>query len=388
MNTAPLHNSYITSMGAFLPGKPVANDEVENILGRIDGRPSRLGPRILKSNGILTRHYAMDSQQRTTHQTSEMAAEAARQCLARSGIDADRIDMLAVGSTQGDLPLPGLASMVQGELGLPPCEILTTHGVCSAGIQALRGVSAQIRLGERRQALVCASELSSRLLKGSRYEAAQEGRTEAGLDFESEFLRFMLSDGAGAMLVQDRPAERGLSLRIDWIEIMSFAGDYPLCMSCGTPKAGANGNAGARSWQDFPTYTGAERAGALLIRQDLKLLDNVVKVGLEGYLRLLQAGRISAAEIDHFACHYSSHYFRGKTLELMGMMGCRIPEEKWFTNLYTKGNTGCAAIFIMLEELLYSGKLRPGQTVFCFVPESGRFVSAYMKLTVVEGDTP
>jgi 3-oxoacyl-[acyl-carrier-protein] synthase III len=39
---------------------------------------------------------------------------------------------------------------------------------------------------------------------------------------------------------------------------------------------------------------------------------------------------------------------------------------------------------LMLEELFHSGKLQPGQTVFCFVPESGRFTTAYIKLTVVE----
>ncbi|MEG5062087.1 hypothetical protein QUB33_00365 [Microcoleus sp. B3-A4] len=38
----------------------------------------------------------------------------------------------------------------------------------------------------------------------------------------------------------------------------------------------------------------------------------------------------------------------------------------------------------MLEELLNSGKLQPGQKIFCFVPESGRFTTAYMMLTAVE----
>ena len=383
MNARTVGDAYITSMGAFLPGPPITNDRLEDILGRIGGKPSRLGPKVLRSNGIKTRHYAMDDRQRTTHQNTGLAAEAARACLAKSSIGKDKVDMLAVASTQGDFALPGMASMVQGDLSLPPCEILTTHGICGAGIQALKGAANQVKLGEKRNALVCASELSSRLLKASRYEASGRGRDGEGLDFESEFLRFMLSDGAGAMLVQDRPSERGLSLRIDWIEVMSFAGDYPVCMKCGAgPADGPH-----RSWQDYPTYGEAERDGSLLIRQDLKLLENVVKVGVEGYLRLIQAGRIKSEDIDHFACHYSSHYFRGKTLELMRLMGCTIPEERWFTNLSEKGNTGCAALFIMLEELMYNGSLKPGQTVFCFVPESGRFLAAYMRLTVVAGES-
>ena len=61
-----------------------------------------------------------------------------------------------------------------------------------------------------------------------------------------------------------------------------------------------------------------------------------------------------------------------------------IPDERWFTNLYTKGNTGAASVFIMLEELFNSGKLQTGQKILCMVPESGRFVVSFMWLTVVD----
>jgi 3-oxoacyl-[acyl-carrier-protein] synthase-3 len=57
-------NAYITSTGAFLPGPPIANDEMEDILGRVGGKPSRLKSRILKANGIRTRHYAIDREHR------------------------------------------------------------------------------------------------------------------------------------------------------------------------------------------------------------------------------------------------------------------------------------------------------------------------------------
>jgi len=76
-------------------------------------------------------------------------------------------------------------------------------------------------------------------------------------------------------------------------------------------------------------------------------------------------------------------FFRGQIVELLEKAGCMIPEDKWFTNLYTRGNTGCASIYLMLEELFHSGNLQPGQKIFCFVPESGRFTTAYMMLSVV-----
>jgi 3-oxoacyl-[acyl-carrier-protein] synthase-3 len=49
---------YVTAMGKFLPGEPVGNDEIEDHIGRVGGKPSRLRSRILRQNGIRTRHYA------------------------------------------------------------------------------------------------------------------------------------------------------------------------------------------------------------------------------------------------------------------------------------------------------------------------------------------
>ena len=60
-----------------------------------------------------------------------------------------------------------------------------------------------------------------------------------------------------------------------------------------------------------------------------------------------------------------------------------MPESKWFTNLKTRGNTGSASFYIMLEEALSSGLFRPGQRVLAMIPESGRFTAAYALFTVV-----
>ncbi len=383
-----LSQAYITSTGTFLPGDPVDNESIENKLGYVHGKPSKLKKRILSSNGILTRHYALDDEQRSTHQNRDLAVAAVRQCMKGSEIDDKALDLLAVASTQGDLPLPGLASLVQAELAIGPLEIITTHGVCSASMMALKSAFNQVRLCEKKNAMVVASEMASRLLKKSRYEAVSSLR----IDLESEFLRFMLSDGAGAFLVQEKPRWRGISLRIDWIEIISFASHYDLCMSCGTNDQSLWSQDGKQehrlhdiSWQDYKSYADAEANGALLIRQNLKLLEDVVKVGVDGFLKLVNDGKIKADEIDHFVCHYSSHHFKGRILNLLKLAGALITEERWFTNLYTKGNTGCASIFIALDELFKSGNLKAGQTIFCVVPESGRFANAYMKLTVVGG---
>jgi 3-oxoacyl-[acyl-carrier-protein] synthase-3 len=367
---------YITSTGAFLPGPPIDNGEMEQVLGCVDGKPSRLKARILKANGIRTRHYAIDRDHRTTHSNSDMAVAAARQCLDGSPLPARSIGMLSCATTQGDMVIPGFGSMVQAGLDMPGVELLTTHGICSSSVMAVKAAVNALKIGEHRSALVVVSELASRLFKSTRYEAAGG---HAAVDFNSEFLRWMLSDGAGAWLLESTP--RGLCLRVDWIRSFSHASSFPVCMSIGAPTDPQD----ARTWQDYPTYAAAEAAGALLIRQDVRLLEQIVKLGVDGALRLIDEGTLQVDEIDHFLCHYSSHHFRGKIADMLEMCGASIPQEKWFTNLYTRGNTGAASILIMLDEFLREDRARAGQKILCMVPESGRFNTAYMQLTVVEG---
>ena len=40
-------------------------------------------------------------------------------------------------------------------------------------------------------------------------------------------------------------------------------------------------------------------------------------------------------------------------------------------------------MYIMLEELFHSKRLQKGDKILCYIPESGRFSTAFMSLTVV-----
>ncbi len=377
-----MHNAFITQIGKFLPGDPITNDAMEDYLGKVNHRPSKVKNRILKSNGIQQRYYALDKSQQSTYLNSEMAAAAVRDTLTQANLDPGSIDLLTAGTTWADLLVPGFANMVHGELPeLSPLEVMTSMGVCCAGVGALKYAVSQIRLGEKQRAIAVASEQPSRLFKHTHFEAETRIQQGESLSFDTEFLRWMLSDGAGACLIQNHPNSMGISLKVEWIELISHANAYPVCMYAGTQDETAK-----KSWMHYPSYKEAAEAGAINLRQNIRLLDNVVKLGVEGWLRLIEAGRVIPDDIDWLLCHYSSHFFKGRIVELLDKAGCLIPEEKWFTNLYTRGNTGCASIYLMLEELFHSGKLQPGQKIFCFVPESGRFTTAYMLLTVVGSD--
>ena len=381
---------YLTAAGAYLPGAPIDNDRMESVLGLIDGKPSRLKKRILKSNGITTRHYALDAQGRTTELNEELAAKAVRAALERSSLDLEDVEMLAAGTTQGDVPIPGFASMVHGRLGGRPLEILSAGGVCCASMAALAGAWRAVAARQRKNAVVVGSELVSRSLKGSRFQREgdaplgdphRDGMRGSYRDFDADFLRWILSDGAGSVVLETMPHAERPSLRIEWIELRSFANEFETCMYTGlahkeAPRAG-------NTWLDQPTIADADRAELMRIRQDTELLPQIVKLGVEEYLRLIQRARIEPGKIDHFLCHYSSHFFKAEIVRFLETAGLGIPESRWFTNLYTKGNTGAASIFIMLEEALNGGRFQPGDDILLMVPESGRFTVSFARLTCV-----
>jgi 3-oxoacyl-[acyl-carrier-protein] synthase-3 len=248
-------------------------------------------------------------------------------------------------------------------------------------MMALKGAYHQVALGEKTNAVACASEFPSRVLKSSRFETVTLSDDD-NVAMEMAFLRYMLSDGAGAATLEGRPGPEGLSFRIEWITLTSYGNTPQACMYMGS----ANGDLNT-AWADYPSVDEAIAAGALALRQDLRLLPRVVEVGVEEYERLHHAGMIDADRIRYVAAHYSSEIMRRPVMRELERRGCEAPPpDAWYTNLHSVGNIGCAAIYVILEELSREGGLEPGDQILCFVPESGRFSISYMLLTTVDPD--
>lgn len=372
---------YITASGSYLPNDPIPNIEIEDYLGKVHGESSTVKTRISKQNGIQSRYYALDKNQKTTHSNAQMAALASESALGRSQLLKSEVQLLATGTTQSDLPVPGFASLVHAEFGIPPCALASFQSVCASGMMAVQDAYSQIKAGGKENAICVGSELVSRLFKSSRFES----QSQNALPLDTEFLRWMLSDGSGALVLEKNPNPKGLSLEIEWIELKSHANEYPLCMYVG---ANDQSNGEVNGWLDYPDYESASKDGAINLKQNIRLLDDVIKVGVAHYFKLIDEGKIVTDDIDWLCCHYSSEYFKEPIKNLLKKGGAEIPHGKWFSNLTTKGNTGSASIFIMLEELMYSGKLKENDTILCMVPESGRFITSFMKLVVVGEKAP
>lgn len=359
--------AYITATGAFLPGAPVPNARINDYLGHIEGE-EQVRRQVLMMNGITSRHYALDIHQQETHDVYSMAAEAARQCLEEQK-PTEPVSLLVGGTTYAPLAGPGLSSILHGNLGRcqltpHPVEVSSHAGICSASATALVGAIRAIESGAHSTAICVGAEQSTQALKSSAFRAVRDTTSEgASLRnspwFSAVFLRYMLSDGAGACLLESAPAEDRLSFRVDWTHARSFAHETPLCMK-------------------YDTRTG-------ILSQDIGILTKHLFRCAEPFVA--EALERHGETLDRYHCvlpHMSSFFFRGRMEKLMQRFSA-TPDEPvaYWTNLATAGNTGAASIFVMLDEYVRTHTLSDGDRILLFVPESGQFNFVLVSLTAV-----
>jgi 3-oxoacyl-[acyl-carrier-protein] synthase-3 len=372
---------YINKISKFLPGEPVSNADMEEYLGFVNGEKSRSKAIILRNNKITNRYYARDKSGASTYSNAEMTANAVKG-LCENGFTLDDIELLTCGTTSPDQFLPGHGLMVHGLLKSKPIEAISFSGSCCAAINGLKYGYMSVLTGNTTNAVATGSEKLSALLTAQNFEEEanklKEVENNPIIAFEKEFLRWMLSDGAAAALISDKPNADGMSLKIEWIEIRSFANEVETCMYMGGEKDEEGGMVG---WNEFRPKEWLERS-LFSLKQDTRLLDkNIARLGTKIYIESLEKHKVDPQSIDWLLPHISSEYFRSKVDDEMKKFGVQLPQEQWFINLSDVGNIGSASIFIALEALMMSGKVKKGQKIMLTIPESARFSYGNVLLT-------
>lgn len=378
---------YINGWSSFLPNAPVNNDQMEEILGFVEGKKSKARRIVLKNNGITTRHYALDPVTRLpTHTNADLCAAAIEQLAQDNKIDLSKIEILACGTSVPDQFMPAHASMVQGKIPRLTAEVASLAGVCMSSCMALKYAYANILAGLSNNAIVTGSEIPSHLMRAENFER-YENKNEEDLNskpeycFEKDFLRWMLSDGAAALYLSNTANENSLSLEINWISTRSYANELPPCMYMGIDPNSENHL--QKHWSQL-TLKDPSNKRLLNIAQDVKLLDqHIVEYTLKKALSEIRKEHgLLPGDVDYFIPHFSSNYFKPKVATALEEIDFNIPQEKWFTTLTEKGNVGSASFFIYLTDFLARKEVKDGEQILAFIPESSRFSSCFVLLTV------
>lgn len=372
---------YITRIAKFLPNKPIGNDQMEEKLGIIDGRASKARRIVLRNNRIKTRYYAIDENGEVTHNNAQLTAAAVEK-LCDAEFTKEDIELLSCGTSSPDQILPSHTSMVHGFLKNGNMEINSPSGACCSGMNALKYGFLSVKTGQVNNAVCAASERTSSWMKADVFENEVEHLKELEespiLAFNKEFLRWMLSDGAAAVLLESQP-KGNTPLRIEWMDGYSYAHEMETCMYAGGDK---QDDGHLKPWSEFPAKEWGKKS-LFAMKQDTRLLgDNILQKGVDSLKQSLEKHNIGPTDVDYYLPHISSYYFKEGLYNELKHQGVEMPWEKWFLNLEKIGNVGAASIFVMLEELTASGKLKKGDKILLHVPESARFSYAYAYLTV------
>ena len=372
---------YINKISKYLPNRPITNDEMEEKLGIINGKTSKGRRIVLRNNQIKTRYYAIDDSGNITHNNAQLTKEAIVG-LCDDKFKAEDIEILSCGTGSPDQILPSHAAMVHGFLKNGNVEINSPSGACCSGMNALKYGYLSVKAGQTNNAVCTGSErISSWMMSYNFEEEIQHLQTLEDnpiLAFNKDFLRWMLSDGAGAFLLENEP-KGNHPLKIEWMEGYSYAHEIEACMYAGGDKLE---DGFLKPWSEYPPDQWSKKS-LFAIKQDVKLLSkNILVKGVESLKMAIEKNNLKPEDINYYLPHISSNYFKESLYKEMITQGVEIPWEKWFMNLTKVGNIGAGSIYIMLEELKNSGKLKKGDKILLSVPESARFSYAYALLTV------
>lgn len=376
-----MNEVYITRVSKFLPNRPISNDEMEDKLGTINGKTSKGRRIVLRNNQIKTRYYAIDDNGNITHNNAQLTKEAIVG-LCDDTFKAEDIELLSCGTSSPDQILPSHAAMVHGFLKNGNVEINSPSGACCSGMNALKFAYLSVKSGGTKNAVATGSERTSTWMKSDTFEEEikylETLEDNPILAFNKDFLRWMLSDGAGAFLLENEP-KGDQPLKIEWMEGYSYAHEIEACMYAGGDKLE---DGFLKPWSEYPSDQWSKKS-LFAMKQDVKLLgENILVKGVDSLKKALSKHDLSPTDIDYYLPHISSHFFKEKLYQEMIAQGVEIPWENWFMNLSKVGNVGAGSIYIMLEELAHSGKLKKGDKILLSVPESARFAYSIALLTV------
>ncbi|MBK9128308.1 MAG: hypothetical protein IPM13_11000 [Phycisphaerales bacterium] len=366
-----LHRVFVTGTGSFLPGQPITNDRIDDVLGRLDDAPPRVlgfirnvGPRMLEGSGIDFRHFAVDPEsRRLTHSVSGLAEEAARRALAAAGRQPEDIELLIVSCPNYDCSTPPTSALLQERLGIERCAEMEIHSNCSGLGKAAQVAYDALRLGRYRNALIVLPQLSSVYLRAAYFNQAEANKTQAAL-------RYILADGSGAVLFE--AAERGFT----GARPREVLGAYVESVGGKMTPAMTAGGGVADLLEAAPLTKTVFDRGRHHLDQDFAAVSRYAGVFLlEGTRRMLDALHVDPRSIDHFVFSIPTMQLYEQNFPQFAERLFVTPQSMQFRARKT-GYCGGASVLIHFDDMVRGGELQSGQLAVLHSVESSKWMTA------------
>ena len=305
----------VLGTGSYLPKRILTNAEIESIVDTNDEW-------IRSRTGIEARHISGKGEQ-----TYQISAEAARRALDASGITAEEIGLLVVGTISSHMLMPSCACFVQKEIGAVNAFAYDLNAACSGFLYGMDIADQYIRNNLEMKILVIGAETLS-------------GR----LNWEDRNTCILFGDGAGAAVFGHDAGDRGI--------------------------IGSNMASDGRLWELLHMHTSPStnpdlvvenNNGAYIRMEGREVFKYAVKAMDEAVRGLLLKEKLSVDEVDFVIPHQANTRILNKLIDRL-----QVPRSKVFMNVSKYGNTSAASIPIALDEANREGCMKQGDIVlFC-----------------------
>ncbi len=367
--TQQLNRVAITGTGSFLPNDPVPNDRIDDVLGRLSNAPPRVqsfiesvGRRMLDAGGIETRHFAINRETfDLTHTVASLGEQAARNALAMAGKNATDIDLLLLSSPSYDQTTPPTSTSLQERLGIESCAELEVHSNCAGVGKCVQIAYDSLRLGRYKTALVVYPQLSSVYLRGCYYNQPHMSKTQA-------MLRYILADGAGALVLEAQPAGDEKQSRVLGTFVESVGGKK-------TPGMTAGGGVVDVAIGNSPMLNVWERGTHHLDQDFAAVSRDAGPYLLNGVVRMLDSLKLDPTTIQHFIWSTPTRQLYDDNIQAFCDKLKSKREQMKFRAAKT-GYCGGASILIHFDEMVRSGELKRGERILLHSVESSKWMSA------------
>ncbi|HTX88291.1 MAG TPA: hypothetical protein VMC08_04825 [Bacteroidales bacterium] len=356
----------ISGSGHFLPGPSIPMEEVDRYLGELTRAPAkvtswlkRLQPLMKELVEVEYYHFAIDPVTRKfTEDNITMSVKAARSAIADAGLQPEDIDLIVYGSAHQD-QMPTASVRIQEQLGIEHCGEVSVHANCTSAYKALLIAFDFLRTGRYRNALVISSSMSSSELVSEYYNQPLVKKEEV-------FLRYFLSDGAAALVLQgENTRKRGLYV------------DHVYMESIGGKKPSAMGNRRPAYWMNpKEEYEKGYHHLSQMFQEELRanFHDADGSVFLKGLKRMLAGYPVDLSRLRFFQVNFPSRHISELIMEECLELG--IPGSAWYSRMSTMGYIGPPMALLCLDKIRKEETLHDGDLILSFVTEVSKFMQA------------
>jgi 3-oxoacyl-[acyl-carrier-protein] synthase-3 len=311
----------ITAVGSYVPDRILTNTDLERMVDTTDEW-------ITTRTGIKERRIAGEKEF-----TSDLATHAALRALKRGGVTPDQIDLIIVATITPDFMFPATACLVQQKIGAYRAAAFDLEAACSGFIYALEIGQQFITSHTHDTVLVIGAEKLSSIV-----------------DWTDRSTCVLFGDGAGAVLLQNRPNSHGL---------------LSVCMGADGNKANLLFMPGGGCRCPATADSVSKRLHYLQMegKETFKCAVNAMCTAAQQVLRRCD---LDISRIKCIIPHQANRRIIDAVAERL-----RAKPEQIFVNVHKYGNTSAASVAIALDEAAQAGRFQRGDLILLIVFGAG-----------------